>query len=201
VARAAVFLDRDGVINENRADYVRAWSEVEFLPGALAALARLAKTPFAVVVVTNQSPIGRGLMTERAVRDINLRLREAVVSRGGRIDAFYFCPHRPEEGCLCRKPQPGMFLQAAKERDLDLAASYMVGDALSDVQAARAAGVHPLLVLTGRGREHLPLLPADLRRACTVVEDLPAAVDWILRAGTKDRPILHRRGTENTEEC
>lgn len=176
----AVFLDRDGVINENQPDYVRSWAEVRFIPGALEALAHLAQAPFAVVVVTNQSAIGRGLMAEKVAAEINRRLQEVVTAHGGRIDAFYVCPHTPEEGCACRKPQPGLLLQAAEEQDLDLAASYLVGDALSDVQAARAAGVHPILVLTGRGRQQLPLLPANLRQGCTVVEDLSAAVDWIL---------------------
>lgn len=181
MARPAVFLDRDGVINANRPDYVKSWAEVRFLPGVFRALARLARTPFAIVVVTNQSPVGRGLLAPEVAEEINRRIQAMVAAHGGRIDAVYLCPHRPEEGCACRKPKPGLLLRAAQERDLNLAASYMVGDALSDVEAARAAGVHPILVLTGRGRAHVHRLPEDLRAACTVVDDLSAAVDWILR--------------------
>jgi histidinol-phosphate phosphatase family protein len=185
--RPAVFLDRDGVINVNRPDYVKSWAEVQFLPGVFRALARLAQTPFAIIVVSNQSPIGRGLLAPEVAEEINRRIRAMVVAHGGRIDAVYICPHRPDEGCACRKPQPGLILRAAEEHDLDLSASYLVGDAQSDVEAALAAGVHPILVLTGRGRAHLPRLSPGLRAACTVVEDLPAAVDWILRAAGLDR--------------
>jgi D-glycero-D-manno-heptose 1,7-bisphosphate phosphatase len=179
VPRPAIFLDRDGVINENRASYVRSWADVALLPGALDALARLAGMPHAIVVITNQSAIGRGLVPEQTVREIHQRMQDAVASAGGRIDAFYCCPHHPDEGCACRKPNPGLLLQAAEELDLDLAASYLVGDAASDVEAAVRAGICPILVLTGRGQDQVPLLPEALRPACAIAPDLPAAVAWI----------------------
>ena len=100
--------------------------------------------------------------------------------RSGRLDAIYTCPHSPEAGCDCRKPQPGLLLRAARELGLDLPASSLVGDAASDVGAALAAGVQPLLVLTGRGPAQLPLLTAEQRALCPVVPDLAAAVEWIL---------------------
>ena len=106
--RPAVFLDRDGVLNQNRADYVRTWQQVEFPPGVFQAMQRLAASPFVIVVVTNQSAVGRGLMTAEGLAVINGGIVQQVQQAGGRIDAVYACPHRPDEGCPCRKPRPGM---------------------------------------------------------------------------------------------
>ncbi len=178
--RPAVFLDRDGVIIENRAEYVTAWEEVAFLPGACAALRRLAATPYAIVIVTNQSPIGRGLLAAAEVVAIHQRVVAAISAAGGRVDASYLCPHRPDEGCACRKPAPGLLLQAAADLGLDLARSYMVGDAVSDLQAGLAAGGRPILVRTGRGARHAVKLAERGLAGCPVVADLAAAVEFIL---------------------
>lgn len=153
--RSAVFLDRDGVINENRRDYVKSWDEFEFLPGALASLRRLASAPYAIVVLSNQSAISRGLVSWAEVNAINDRMLREIKQAGGRIDGVYVCPHRPDEGCGCRKPEPGLLFQAADELDIHLGSSYLVGDALCDMQAALTARCVPLLVLTGRGQEEL----------------------------------------------
>jgi D-glycero-D-manno-heptose 1,7-bisphosphate phosphatase len=147
----ALFLDRDGVIIENRADYVKSIAEVSFIPGVLAALAEAAQHPVRVVVVTNQSAVGRGLISLATVEQVNAHIAQHIAAHGGRIDRIYICPHRPDEMCLCRKPAPGMLLQAARELDIDLAASILIGDNASDVGAARAAGVRPILVRTGLG--------------------------------------------------
>ncbi len=147
----AVFLDRDGVINHNRPDYVKAWEEFEFLPGALRALTRLAKSPFRIVVVTNQSAVGRGLVSKRSIRDIHERMQLEIRRVGGRLDAIYYCPHNPADSCECRKPRPGLLLKAAGEFSLDLKASWFIGDQAADVQAALAASVRPILLKTGRG--------------------------------------------------
>ena len=148
----AIFLDRDGVIIENRDRYVRAWADVVFLPGALAALARLSRAPLAVVIVTNQSAVGRGLLSEAEAESINNRLLEAIRAAGGRVDASYLCPHIDADGCDCRKPAPGLLRRAAADLDLDLPRSILIGDALSDLAAGRAAGVGRVaLVRTGRG--------------------------------------------------
>ena len=154
----AVFLDRDGVIIENRARYVRAWADVAFLPGALAALATLSRAPLAVVIVTNQSAVGQGLLSESEAEAINAGLLAAIRAAGGRVDAVYLCPHTDADGCDCRKPAPGLLRRAAAELDLDLPRSVLIGDALSDLAAGRAAGVGRVaLVRTGRGaeQEHL----------------------------------------------
>jgi D-glycero-D-manno-heptose 1,7-bisphosphate phosphatase len=178
--RPAVFLDRDGVLNQNRADYVRTWAQVEFLPGVFAAMQRLAGSPFVVVVVTNQSAVGRGLMTVEGLADINQGIVQKVQQAGGRIDAVYACPHRPDEGCPCRKPRPGMLLQAAWDLDVDLERSYLVGDAVSDMEAALAAGCRPVMVRTGRGRKQAAALATSGLGDLPVMADLGEAVDWIL---------------------
>jgi len=180
--RPAIFLDRDGVIVENRADYILSWSDVEFLPGAFAALHRLAASPFALVVVTNQSPVGRGLMPAETMGRINAEIVRQIERNRGRIDSVYACPHRPDEGCPCRKPQPGLLLQAAADLNLDLSRSVMIGDALTDVQAGLAAGCRPIMLLSGRGQAQLPKLRAGGYTNVPVLADLSEAVSWILEA-------------------
>jgi D-glycero-D-manno-heptose 1,7-bisphosphate phosphatase len=147
----AIFLDRDGVINRNRKDYVKQWSEFVFLPRVFTALRQLNASDFWIIVVTNQSAVGRGLLSRGALEALHARMLSEVRRNGGRIDAVLYCPHRPDDGCDCRKPQPGMLHEAARRFDLDLRASYMVGDSHADVLAALAAGVSPLLVNGGHG--------------------------------------------------
>ncbi len=151
--RPTIFLDRDGVIIENRPNYVRSWGEVVFIPGALPALVELAASPYAIVIVTNQAGVGRGFISLAEAEGINQRVRDEIVRAGGRVDGLYLCPHTDVDGCDCRKPRPGMLLRAARELNLDLSRSWLIGDALTDLQAGEAAGVRPLLVLTGRGAE------------------------------------------------
>ncbi|MBI3176818.1 MAG: D-glycero-beta-D-manno-heptose 1,7-bisphosphate 7-phosphatase, partial [Chloroflexi bacterium] len=146
--RPAIFLDRDGVIIENREAYVRSWQDVAFIPGALDALQGMAATAYAIVIVTNQSGVGRGMLSLETATALNARVVAEIVRAGGRVDGLYLCPHTPEDGCDCRKPRPGMLLQAARELGLDLTRSWMVGDALSDLQAGQAAGAQSVLVLT-----------------------------------------------------
>jgi len=148
----AVFLDRDGVLIENRPDYVRSWQDLVPLPGALGSLARLSALPLRIVIVTNQSAVGRGLLPLATAHEINRRLVDQVVAAGGRIDGVYLCPHLPGSGCACRKPAPGLILQAATELHLDLPSSVLIGDSVTDIQAGKAAGVGRLaLVRTGLG--------------------------------------------------
>jgi D-glycero-D-manno-heptose 1,7-bisphosphate phosphatase len=152
----ALFLDRDGVIIQNRPDYVLRWSQVHVFPWALDALASLAGTSWRIIIVTNQSAIGRGIVPAERVDDINRRLVEKIEKAGGHIDGIYVCPHAPGAGCNCRKPRPGLLIRAAEDLSLDLGNSILVGDALEDIEAGRKAGV-PLcaLVRTGRGMEQL----------------------------------------------
>lgn len=147
----AVFLDRDGVLVENRDTYVRTVSDVAVLPAAVPALRLLNRAGVRVVVVTNQAAVGRGILTQAQVRRVHGSVVARLGAAGGRVDASYVCPHAPEDGCGCRKPAPGMLLRAADDLGLDLSRCALVGDAVTDLEAARAAGVEPHLVLTGRG--------------------------------------------------
>lgn len=177
--RPAVFLDRDGVIIENRADHVKSIPEVRFIPGALEALARLAQRDCLIVIVTNQAAIGRGLLTRQMADEINRYIRQHITAAGGRIDALYLCPHLPEEDCTCRKPAPGMLLEATRDLGIDLRASVMIGDALTDVQAARAVEAQPILVLTGRGAAQAQELSRVGLRPTPIFPSLVEAVDQI----------------------
>jgi len=176
----AIFLDRDGVLIENRADYIRKWSHVKVIPGAIQALSHPALAPYRIVVVTNQSAVGRGLLSPENAQAINTRFVDLIHARGGRLDGIFMCPHAPADECPCRKPKPGLLLRAAEELQLDLSRSWMIGDAWSDVLAGQAAGVRQAVLLrTGLGMDQLALpRPAGLRDYL-VLEDLDAAFDTI----------------------
>ena len=178
--RRAIFLDRDGVINENRPDHVKSLEEFAILPGVLDAVRLLRSAGLPIIVVSNQSAINRGLVSWDTVNAVTRLLRERVTSAGGRLDAVFYCPHLPEEECACRKPRPGLLLQAANELGVELTGSYFVGDGLSDVQAAMAVGAQPLVVLTGRGRDQATLLEKTISAPVPVCNDLLEAARWIL---------------------
>jgi D-glycero-D-manno-heptose 1,7-bisphosphate phosphatase len=179
--RSAIFLDRDGVIIENRPDHVKSWAEVQFLDGAFEALRRLAASSAAVVIISNQGAVGRGLMALETAWELQNRIVAEIREQGGRIDGSYICPHHPNDGCDCRKPAPGMILQAAGELDLDLSRSWLVGDAVTDLMAAQAAGISAVLVKTGRGADQQQLLAKPSGGSWPIAADLPAAVDFILQ--------------------
>jgi len=145
-----VFVDRDGVINVNKPAYVKCWQEFEFLPRSLAALALLADHGLDVVVVTNQSAVNRGLISRESLAEIHDRMCEAITNHGGRVKAVLYCPHRPDEGCTCRKPRPGLLDQARRWLGVDPSAAVLVGDHPADLEAARQAGCRSMLVLSGR---------------------------------------------------
>ena len=150
--KPALFLDRDGVIIENRSNYVRTWSDVAIYPQAIEALIKVKPTGYKTIIITNQSAVSRGLISPEIAQEINSRLIEEIQSAGGRIDGIFMCPHAPHENCACRKPQPGLILEAADSLSLDLNRSILVGDALSDIMAGQSAGVGKnVLVRTGRG--------------------------------------------------
>jgi D-glycero-D-manno-heptose 1,7-bisphosphate phosphatase len=177
--RPAIFLDRDGVIIENRKEHVRTWSDVAFLDGVFDAMLRLAHTASAIVVVSNQGAVGRGIITEDDAWTIHRRIVAQIESHGGRVDASYLCTHHPDDGCSCRKPAPGMLYQAAQELELDLSRSWLVGDAVTDLEAAKAAKVRGILVRTGRGADQELLLPPGADSQCPVVDDLASAIQYI----------------------
>jgi D-glycero-D-manno-heptose 1,7-bisphosphate phosphatase len=149
----AIFLDRDGVINENRPDHVKCWDEFEWLPNVLESIRRLAQTGMPIFVVTNQAIINRGVTPESVVQEIHARMVAVIRSTGGRIDKVYYCPHDSSENCDCRKPGPGMLKQAAQEWGIDLTRSFIVGDSWTDIEAGLTVGASGILVMTGRGRD------------------------------------------------
>ena len=148
-----VILDRDGTINEDSEQHVRSPEEFRPIKGSLEAIARLTQADYRIVVATNQSGLARGFLDTRTLFAIHDTLLRALAQVGGRIDAFFFCPHAADAGCQCRKPQPGMLLEAGRRFNVALDETYMVGDALRDLQAAAAAGARPVLVLTGKGKK------------------------------------------------
>lgn len=169
----AVFLDRDGVLMED-ANYVGDIERVNVIPGAAAALERLREAGFKLLVVTNQSGVGRGYFSREAVEHIHRHLAE----HGIRPDRYYVCPHHPEDGCECRKPKTKFFHDAAREYGLDLNRCYMIGDRPTDIQAGERAGCRTILVLTGVGRDTLARNEVHPHH---VAADIGAAVEWILQ--------------------
>lgn len=179
--RPVVFLDRDGVINRDSPGYIKSVEEFEFLPGSREALRRLTEHGFMLVIVTNQSAVGRGWMTADALAAIHQRLCADVREKGGRIHDILVCPHRPEDACGCRKPRPGLILEARRRHGVDLAAAVMVGDSAKDVECALNAGVGAsVLVRTGNGRQAEEALQRRGIMPGCIADDLQAAVEWIL---------------------
>lgn len=177
----AIFVDRDGVICENRTDHVKSWDEFRFLPGAKEGLAALSKLGLPLIVITNQAIIGRAMVPAAVVDDIHGRMVAEVEANGGRVDRVIYCPHRPEDRCACRKPEPGMLLQVAGEMGIDLSQSYLVGDAAGDLLAGERVGCRLFLVLTGRGwGQLLPSLRTVHR--FTIARNLSEAAIHILAA-------------------
>ena len=148
-----IILGRDGILNEFREDHIKAPEEWVAVPGALEAVSRLNHAGWHVVVATNQSGIGRGMIDMAAVNAVHAHMMQRLQAHSGRIDAVFFCPHTPEDGCDCRKPQPGMMLDIGRRYGVDLRLVPMVCDTLRDLQAAQAAGCEPHLVRSGRAAE------------------------------------------------
>jgi D-glycero-D-manno-heptose 1,7-bisphosphate phosphatase len=186
MSRRAVFLDRDGTINVD-VGFPSRWDQITIYPYAFEAVRRLKAAGFLAVVVTNQSGIARGFLTEADLAGIHGRMAGEFARRGAPLDAFYHCPHFPAAEiaayrleCDCRKPKPGMGHRAAAELGIDLARSYMVGDKADDVLFGMNIGATPVLVRTGYGPLAEPKLAALGVRPAFVAADLAAVADWIL---------------------
>src|SRR5262245_43896455 len=175
MTRRYVLLDRDGTINEE-IGYVLRPDELRLIPGALDALAELQRLGLGMVVVTNQSPISRGMITTEQLDAIHDRLRELLAGGGGALDGIEGCPHRPDEGWACRKPGSLMVGRAVVRLGFDPGEGWLIGDHAADMKLGRAVGARTILVLTGHGREELEDAAAD---ADVVVNDLASAVALI----------------------
>jgi D-glycero-D-manno-heptose 1,7-bisphosphate phosphatase len=179
--RAAVFLDRDGTIAEE-VGYLNHASRFRMFPFVAAAIRRLNEAGLPVIVVTNQSGVGRGYFPESLVHSVNEMMKKELAAANAHIDAVYYCPHTAADHCDCRKPKPGMLERAAKEHSLDLAGSFVVGDRYGDVELARNVRARSILVRTGYGEGELAWHSAKWpAQPDFVAEDLSKAADWILR--------------------
>jgi len=177
-----VILDRDGVINYDSDAFIKSPEEWKPIPGSLEAIARLNQAGCRVVVVTNQSGVGRGLFDTAAFNSINKKMHDAVFQVGGRIDAIFFCPHAAEARCGCRKPKTGMFVDISQRFNMALTGVPAIGDSLRDLQAAENAGAQPVLVLTGKGEKTKAY--GDLPRDTLIFQNLLAAAKHIVAKAT-----------------
>ena len=186
-----VILGRDGILNEFRDDHVKAPDEWFPVPGALEAVSRLNHSGWHVVVATNQSGIGRGMIDMASVNAVHAHMNKQLMAVGGRVDAVFFCPHTPEDLCDCRKPLPGLMRDIGKRYGIDLKQVPMVGDTLRDLQAAHAAGCEPHLILSGRAALLDPGLVQsmlDLVPGTRVHADLAEFAEYLLARGTQPAP-------------
>lgn len=171
-------LDRDGVINAESPDFIKSPEEWRPLPGSVEAIARASQAGYRIAVATNQSGVGRGLFDLATLELIHARMADSVEAAGGRIDLIVYCPHRPEEGCACRKPKPGLLRKIEENFGIVLAGCWAIGDSQRDLTAARAVGAVPVLVRTGNGtrtEQDLGIGP-DVK----VFDNLAAAVDALI---------------------
>jgi D-glycero-D-manno-heptose 1,7-bisphosphate phosphatase len=186
---SAVFLDRDGVINRKaiEGEYITSWEQMELLPGVAEGIALLNRAGFCVIVVTNQRCVAKGLISEGDLQDMHRRLREVLAHDGARIDAIYYCPHDLGSRCVCRKPAPGMLLEAAKSRKVELGLSWMIGDSESDIEAGNSAGCKTILLLeTGERKVASSKSEASPDSADLVASSLNDAIRQILRYPVAD---------------
>ncbi len=176
----AAFLDRDGVINRKppEGQYVTRWDEMQFLPDVATAIAKLNEAGFRVIVISNQRCVAKGLVTEAGVDALHERMRDELAAAGAIIDAIYYCPHEKSPVCSCRKPAPGMLLTAAREHEIDLAASWMIGDSDIDIAAGKSAGCRTArLISKGQsGQGKADVVAESLLDAIHQIFEFPRAI-------------------------
>lgn len=174
-----IILDRDGVINEDSDEYIKRSEEWVPIPGSLAAIAQLTRHGYQIAIATNQSGLGRQLFSLDALESIHAKLRSAVEEVGGRIDMIAFCPHHPDDKCVCRKPNIGLLLQIHRQLPVDTDTTWFVGDTLKDIEAARKMGIRGALVLTGKGERTITKGLVS-RETTPVFADLRSFANWLL---------------------
>ncbi len=179
-----VILDRDGVINEESSQYIKSPDEWKPIPGSLEAIAKLKMAGFKVVVATNQSGIARGLYSQETLEQIHKKMTDSLKQWGVELDGIFFCPHHPDDGCSCRKPEPGLFLAISQQLQVNLNGQLAIGDSLRDIHAALKLGLKPILVLTGNGKKTFENLKDLKLQQIPVYQDLATAVQAIIASYT-----------------
>ncbi len=178
-----VFLDRDGVINRDSPDYVKTWEEFEFLPGSLDAISLLTRNSFTILIITNQSIIGRGMIAPETLARTHRLMSVTIAAHGGKIEEIFFCPHTPEEKCMCRKPAPGLVFKARDRHGIDLSHTFFIGDSVKDIECARNAGCgRSILVKTGNGQAAAKTLSDRGTPPDYLADNLLDAVNRMLRS-------------------
>ena len=181
ISNSVVFLDRDGTINHDSPDYIKNRSEFKIMPGSIEAIRLLTLSGFTSIIITNQSALARKLISPDELDHIHAIMKAAIRSGGGKITDIFFCPHLPNEGCDCRKPAPGLLLQAQLKYNIDLPTSIMVGDSAKDIECARNAGCgKAVLVKTGKDAAAEDMLKSKQIDADYTAIDLFDAANWIL---------------------
>ena len=184
--RGVIFLDRDGVINlPPTGRYISGWDQFRFLPDVLKTLHRLKKRGERVIVISNQSGVGRGQMTKPELTRITRKMLAEIRKNGGHLEAVYYCTHHPDKGCRCRKPHPGLLKKAAARFPIDLKKSFFIGDSETDILAGRSAGCRTILVLTGR---HTKATAKQLvTQPDRISPNLTQAIRWIDQQRRQER--------------
>ena len=177
-----IILDRDGVINQDSDAYIKSADEWIPLPGSLEAIAKLNRAGYTVAVATNQSGLSRGYFDLETLSGMHRKMEDLLSEYGGQVDAVFYCPHGPNDGCECRKPSPGMLHEIGERFQANLKKVFFIGDTISDMKAATAAGVKPILVRTGKGEKTEKLLSENNFSHVPVHNDLMSAVEDILSA-------------------
>lgn len=179
--KRVVFLDRDGTINQDSADYVKSRAEFEFIPGSIDAIRNLTASGFTIMVITNQSALARRYLSLDELDAMHDAMCRAVAAAGGKITDIFFCPHMPDDGCECRKPAPGLIRQAGLKYDIDLANAVMVGDHIKDIACGLNAGCgKTVLVRTGKDPDIEKKFKWEKIEADYIAADLLEAADWIV---------------------
>ncbi len=184
----AIFMDRDGTVSYE-VGYVNHLDRYAIMPGTAEAIAKINASGFLAVVITNQAGVARGYFKEELIGRVHEKLKRLLAVKGAHLDGIYYCPHHPDVGdppyrqrCTCRKPEPGMIITAQKDLNIDLSASYIIGDSIKDIETGINAGVKGILLLTGYGRGEYEYASERWKvRPIHIAEDLSDAVDWILQ--------------------
>ena len=183
--KPAIFLDRDGVINKApKGTYIKSWEEFEFLPEVFSPLQALTGAGFSLIIVTNQSGIGRGLISWETFQDMNTKMLKSFREQGVNISGIYFCPHSPEAGCPCRKPNPTLVTLAARDFNLELSSSFFIGDTDKDLETGDRAGCRTIFVATGQ--QLIEEITMSNVRIDYIAKSLKEGADWVLK-GFKDQ--------------